>query len=199
MSLTRVAYVLAVGLVLAGLVHIGSLLGVPRFATQGPFERLAELGPEWRFIALADEGDAANLLPFRDPAFVTAACRYDLTDGPIAVEAVLPSTYGAISVHNRTGQPFYALTDRAAADGRVRLTILAQDDVAAAEQEDLAEERPKIRIASPTMTGFVLVRLFVAGESARPAMRDLAAAATCAKTTASPPPSSEADPAPVSP
>jgi uncharacterized membrane protein len=182
MVLMRAAYVLVVGLVLAGLVHIGSLLGVPRFATQGPFERLAGLGPEGAFVTLADEGEAANLLPFRDPSFVTAACRYDLSRGPVAVVAALPSTYGAISVHTRTGQPFYALTDRAATAGRVELTILAKDDVAAAEQEEPAEDaRPKLKIVSPTETGFILVRLFSPGESARPALRDLASKATCAK------------------
>ncbi|MFC3691955.1 DUF1254 domain-containing protein [Chenggangzhangella methanolivorans] len=186
MPLMRVAYVVVVGLVLAGLVHIGSLLGVPRYATQGPLERIAALGPEGAFVTLADEGDAADLLPFRDPAFVTAACRYDLSSGPVAVTAPLPSTYGAISVHARAGQPFYALTDRAATGGRVEITILAKDDVAAAEQEEPSEEsRPKLKIVSPTETGFILVRLFAPGESARPALRDLAAKATCAKVAPS--------------
>lgn len=185
MTILRAVYVLAVGVVLAGLVHIGSLLGVPRFATQGPFERLAGLGPEGAFTMLADEGEAANLLPFRDPSFVVAACRYDLTSGPVAVEAALPSTYGAISVHARTGQPYYALTDRAATDGRVTLSILAQDDVAAAEQEDPGEGVPRLKIVSPTDTGFILVRLFVPGESARPALREIASKATCAKAGAS--------------
>lgn len=182
MPVMRIAYVVVVGLVLAGLVHIGSLLGVPRFATQGPFERIAGLGPEGAFVVLADEGDAANMLPFRDPSFVTAACRYDLSKGPISVATALPSSYGAISVHTRTGQPFYALTDRAATDGRVELSILAQDDVAAAEQEEAAEDaRPRLRIVSPTETGFILVRLFAPGESARPALRELAAKATCGR------------------
>lgn len=184
MALMRAAYVLVVGIVLAGLVHIGSLLGVPRFATQGPFERLAGLGPEGVFTTLADEGDAANLLPFRDPSFVVAACRYDLASGPIAVEAALPSTYGAVSIHNRTGQPFYALTDRAATNGRVSLTILAQDDVAAAEQEDPGEGVARLKIVSPTETGFILVRLFVPGESARPSLREIASGASCAKVGA---------------
>jgi len=181
MPLMRLVYTVVVGIVLAGLVHIGSLLGVPRFATQGPFERIATLGPEGAFFTLADEGDAANLLPFRDPSFVVAACRYDLSSGPVAIEAALPSTYGAISIHARTGQPFYALTDRAATNGRVSLTVLAQDDVAAAEQEDPGEGVPRLKIVSPTETGFILVRLFAPGESARAMLRETASKATCAK------------------
>jgi uncharacterized membrane protein len=179
MSLMRLAYLAVLSLVIAGLVHIGSLLGVPWVATAGPYERLGGIAADGRFVVLADEGDGANLLPFRDPAFVTAACRFDLAKGPVTVTAALPSTYGAVSVHSRYGQPFYSLTDRAATDGGVEITIYSKDDVAAAEIEDPAEGRPQLRIVSPTPTGFVLVRLFAAGASARPTLRELAGKAFC--------------------
>lgn len=182
MRLMRLAYLLAVSLTIAGLVHIGSLLGVPRVATAGPYERLAKLDADGRFVALPDDGDRADLLPFRDPAFVTAACRYDLAQGPVTLRAMLPSTYGAVAVHNQSGQPFYALNDRAAADGAVEINILASDDVAAVELEEPTEGRPALRIVSPTEKGFILVRLFAVGESARPALRELAASASCARS-----------------
>lgn len=181
MWLIRAAYLVALSLTLAGLVHIGSLLGVPRVATLGPYDRLAKLDADGRFVVLPDEGDAADLLPFRDPAFVTAACRFDVSAGPVTLRAVLPSTYGAVAVHNRGGLPIYALNDRAAAEGAVELTILASDDIPAAELEEPSEERPALRIVSPTMTGFILVRLFAPAESARPALRALASKATCGR------------------
>lgn len=181
MFLMRLAYIAAVGVTIAGLVHIGSLLGVPRMASAGPYERLAGLGAEGGFVVLPDQGDGVDALPYRDPAFVTAACRYDVSAGPVKVRAALPSTYGALAVHNRYGQPFYALTDRAATDGAVEVTILAADDVAAAELEDPVDGRPQLRIVSPTPSGFILVRLFAVGASARPALRDVAATAVCAR------------------
>lgn len=183
MFLMRIAYLTTLSLVLAGLVHIGSLLGVPRVATAGPFERLAGLGADMRFVALPDEGDGADRLPFRDPSFVTAVCRYDLAGGPVTVRARLPSTYGAVSFHNRTGQPFYALTDRAATNGMVEVTMLTADDLAAADVEDPAEGRPQLRIVSPTQEGFVLVRLFAVGESARASLRETAEGAACERAS----------------
>ena len=180
MLLMRLAYLLALSVTIAGLVHIGSLLGVPRMATAGPYERLAPIGADGRFVVLPDQGDGVDVLPFRDPAFVTAACRFDVSRGPVRVRAVLPTTYGALAVHNRTGQPFYALTDKAATRGTVEVTIFSPDDVAAAEVEDPVEGRPQLRIVSPTPTGFILVRLFATGPSARPGLRDLAAKAECA-------------------
>jgi uncharacterized membrane protein len=179
MPVMRLLYLLAVSVTIAGLVHIGSLLGVPRVATAGPYERIASLGADGRFVVLADEGEGADVLPFRDPAFVTAACRYDLSKGPVTVRAELPPTYGAMAVHTRYGQPFYALTDRAATEGSVEVTIYASEDVAAAELEDPADDRPRLRIVSPTPVGFVLLRLFAVGESARPGLRRLAETASC--------------------
>lgn len=182
MRLMRLAYLLALSLTVAGLVHIGSLLGVPKLATQGPYERLAALKADGRFVTLPDAGDGADLLPFRDPGFVTAACRFDLKDGPVTVRAPLPTTYGAVAVHTRYGLPFYALTDKAATGGAVEVTILAADDVPAAEVDDPEEGKPALRIVSPTETGFVLVRLFATGDSARPALRDVAGQATCGRS-----------------
>ncbi|MFL1876015.1 DUF1254 domain-containing protein [Hansschlegelia beijingensis] len=173
----RLLYAIALGLTLGGLVHIATLFAVPLMAPGSAYDRLAGAAPVGRFAVLPEAG--AETLPFRDPSFVVAACRYDLAGGPVAIRASLPSTYGSVSVHDRYGQPFYALTDKAATDGAVEVTILSSDDVAAAEVEEAPEGRPALRIVSPTATGFVLVRLFASGPSARPALRDLAGKASC--------------------
>lgn len=173
----RLLYALALGLTLGGLVHIATLFAVPLMAPGSAYDRLAAATPVGRFAVLPDAG--AETLPFRDPSFVMAACRYDLADGPVTIRASLPSTYGSVTVHNRYGQPFYALTDKAATNGAVEVTVLSRDDVAAAEVEDAPEGRPALRIVSPTPAGFVLVRLFASGPSARPALRDLAGKASC--------------------
>ncbi|MFD1333803.1 hypothetical protein ACFQ4O_17500 [Methylopila musalis] len=181
--MTRLAYALAVALALAGLIHVASLLAVPRFAERGPYERLAALPADGRFAALPDEGDGADVLPFRDPAFVEAVCRYDVSAGPATVTATLPPSYGAVAFHTREGLPFYALTDRAATGGRVEVTVLnaAQAEKAEeeAEEEEAVEPRPRIRIVSPTDAGFVLLRLFAPAPSARPGLVETALSARC--------------------
>jgi uncharacterized membrane protein len=180
MWLMRAAYIAALGVVIAGLVHIGSLLGVPRVATAGPYERLAGLDAEGRFVALPDDGSRADLLPFRDPAFVTAVCRYDLSRGPVLMRAELPATYGALAIHNSFGQPFYLLTDKAAREGVVEVKIFASEEQAATDAEAAPDAASQLRIVSPTVAGFALVRLFAAGESARQGVRAVAAKASCA-------------------
>lgn len=178
----RLVYVLALALALGGLTHVATLLAVPQLAKESAYDRLAPLSADGRFAVLPDDGAEAGVLPFRDPAFVTAACRFDLSAGSVTIRAALPATYGSVSVHDRYGQPFYALTDKAAASGAVEVTILSAEDVAAAEVEDAPEGRPALRIVSPTTMGFVLVRLFATAETARPSLRDEAAKASCART-----------------
>jgi uncharacterized membrane protein len=182
MPMIRLLYAIALGLTLGGLVHIVSLLAVPWLAPNSAYDRLAALQADGRFAVLPDEGAVASLLPFADPAFVVAACRFDLSDGPVTVRAALPSTYGALSVHNRFGQPFYALTDRAATAGAIEVTILDADDVEAAKLEEPAEGRPALKIVSPTPQGFALVRLFAPAPSARLSLREAAAKASCERT-----------------
>ncbi|MFC7053849.1 DUF1254 domain-containing protein [Hansschlegelia quercus] len=177
----QLIYGLALALALGGLTHVSTLLAVPQLAREGAYDRLGSLSADGRFVVLPDEAPDADILPFRDPAFVTAACRYDLSAGAVTIKAALPGTYGALSVHDRYGQPFYALTDKAAASGAVEVTVLSAEDVAAAEVEDAPEGRPALRIVSPTKTGFVLVRLFATAESARPGLREAAATASCAR------------------
>lgn len=181
----RVAHAMLIGLTLAIVTHVVSLLGVPYVAPHGPYDRLADLGAEGRFVTLSDEGAAADVLPFRDPAFVTAACRYDVSSGPVTVRAELPSSYGAVAFHNRQGQPFYGLTDRAATNGVVEVTILASDDVPAAEEEEETDDRPSIRIVSPTAQGFVLLRLFAPAPTARRGLAELARKASCGRPVSS--------------
>lgn len=179
MWLMRLLYAVAIGVTLGGLIHVASLLGVPFVAQDGAYDRLSGLDADGRFAVLPEDGPGADRLPFQDPNFVVAACRYDVSGGPVTIRAVLPSTYGAMSVHNRYGQPFYALTDRAASGGAVEVTILDSQDAAAAAVEEPAEGRPALRIVSPTSKGFVLLRLFASAPSARAALRDTAAKASC--------------------
>lgn len=179
--IARLVYALALGVTLGGITHIATLLAVPTLAPDSAYDRLGRLGADGRFAALPDSGPEADLLPFRDPAFVTAACRFDLAGGPVTIRAALPPGYGAMSVHNRSGQPFYTLNDRAATRGAVEVTILSKDDLASAESVDAPDARPGLRIVSPSTTGFVLVRLFVEAASARPGLRALAETASCGR------------------
>ena len=69
-------------LVLAGLVHIVSILAVPWLSSQDAWSRLARNGEANRFTILPRGPAGKSLLPFEDPRTFVAACHYDLQRRP---------------------------------------------------------------------------------------------------------------------
>jgi uncharacterized membrane protein len=164
-----------VGLLGVGLVHGASLLILPLIADQTAYDRLADAGDDGSFHILPGPGPDESLLPFEDPEFVVAACRYDLENGALRVQAPLPPSYGGVAFYTRFGQIYYSLTDRAAPTGSVDVVALAQTDIGATG----IAGSDALRIVSPTRFGFVLLRLYVPNRGMLPAIRALAQTARC--------------------
>ena len=178
----RILFVAAVGAVLAGLVHLASILLVPPLADRDARARIVAAAPGERFAVLARPTPEASLLPFMDPAAVLAACVFDLADGPMRIRAAAGEVFLSLSLHQAGGGVFYALTDRSANRGLIDILLLTQaqfDAVSARDDED--EPVRELRIVAPNPEGFVVIRAVAAVPSQRPAAETLAARATCAK------------------
>ena len=142
---------------LAGAVHIVSLLAMPFLATENAYARLARLAPESAVTVLPPAGRPEDPLPGRDPAAATAVCRYDLGRGPLRVTAALgEGLYAALSLHSRTGVAFYGLNDRAENDGRMELVVMTAAQLAGAiSQESPGAPVRDVRVQAPEPLGFV--------------------------------------------
>lgn len=156
--------VLAV-VMMAGIVHILSLLVMPRVAPNDAFARIAAFAPAGavKILPRAAAGTTAGKafdgdpIPWRDPSVATAVCRYDLGVGPIRVIAVLGSeAFLALSLHSRSGVDFYGLNDRAGNDGRLELVVMTAAQLDAARSHD-GEDTPvrDVRVVAPESRGFV--------------------------------------------
>jgi uncharacterized membrane protein len=177
MSVLRsLALWLLVGVLGAGLVHGASLLMLPMVADETAYDRLADAGPDQRFNILPGPGPDESLLPFEDPSFIVAACRYDLDTGMVRVQVPMPTSLAIVSFYTRFGQVFYSLTDRATPSGSADVLILGQSDVGLAQGSSGSES---LRIVSPTRVGFVLLRLFVPSRGMRASVNALAQTARC--------------------
>ena len=111
---------IAVGLVLGGLVHLTTVLALPRLALEDSFTRVERLGPANEVHLIAAPTPFESVLPRLDPNFAHAVCRYDLTQTPLRVRIPLAPDYISVSFYTRHGLPYYALNDRAAARGKKR-------------------------------------------------------------------------------
>ena len=164
------------GALTAGLVHIVSILIVPLYASNDAFARLSALGPANATIALPQASPESRLVPFGDPAVAVAFCRYDLRNGPLRVTAPAARyEYSSLSFHTNRGGIFYALTDRAAAQGQFDALVATDEQLRAISSRESEDEPSQdLRIVSPTYEGFVMMRAF----SEAPSLYPLAQART---------------------
>ena len=115
---------LLAGLILGGVVHLASILLLPRTATRDAYARLTPLTRVNAFTLLpAPQPDQAPI-PFMDPAFATAVCRYDLTRGSIKLTAPVSQAYTSVTFYTRSGVAYYAINDRAAGRRVVELDLM---------------------------------------------------------------------------
>ena len=87
-------------MLLGGVVHLVSVLALPRIATQDAYSRLTPMTKLNAVTALplADPNNAP--MPFMDPAFAVAICRYDLADGAAQAHgARQPGLYVGVVLH----------------------------------------------------------------------------------------------------
>jgi len=139
---------------IAGITHIASILAMPRLAPNDAFARMGRLAPLHQTTPLVAAA------PFDDPALAQAVCRYDLSRAPTRLRAALsPDALVTLSFNARYGEIFYSMTDRSATRGRLDVLLLTRAQLDRVEQEDSEDELPQeLRIVSPTLEGFVLVR-----------------------------------------
>jgi len=166
----------------AALVHFTVVLLAPVVASHDAYARLAELGPPGATAALPRAAPGEKRFPWGDPAIAASMCRFDLAGGPVRILApVGRAGFAAASFHSRRGAVFYALTDRAATKGRIEAVIVTPAQLRALTAHD-DEDNPSqdLRVVSPTVDGFVIMRAFSELPSLYSAAADQVNAMTCA-------------------
>ena len=169
-------------LLLAGIVHLASILLMPQVAPRDSFARLAAYLEPGGVHALPAVVPGQEVLPFLDPAFAYAACGYDLSAAPLRLRAVFaPGALVSMSFQSRKGQLYYSLTDRAASRGKIDILVLTAAELAAVEAQDNEDEAlQELRLLAPDRRGFVLLRALAVTPGDFAQAQSRLAAVTCA-------------------
>jgi uncharacterized membrane protein len=145
------------GALLGGIVHLVAVLLLPQTATLDAYSRLAPITPVNTVALVPQPSPQSEVMPFMDPAFATAVCRYDLAGGPLKLTAPVSAAYTSVSFYTRHGVAYYAINDRAA--GR---RVIELDLMTTAQRNELPEEEDvtaadRLIVESPTQTGLVVL------------------------------------------
>jgi len=155
---------IAAGLVIGGLVHLTTVLALPRLALEDAYTRVERLGSANQVHLIPAPTPFEATLPRLDPAFAHAVCRYDLRESPIRVTIPLAPDYMSVSFYTRHGLPYYALNDRAAAQRVIDLQLMTAQQRAVLPSDEEITAADRLIVESPSDEGIVLVRAFVREE-----------------------------------
>ena len=175
----RLLFTVIVGVLLGGVVHLVSVLALPRISTQDAYSRLTPMTKlnAVTQLPLADPNNSP--MPFMDPAFAMAICRYDLSEGPLKLTVPVSQAYTSVSFYTRNEIAYYAINDRSAGKRVIELDLMSE-----AHHEDLPEDEEitaadRLIIDSPTTTGLIVLKALAAEPGLMPQAQASLAAASC--------------------
>jgi uncharacterized membrane protein len=165
------------GILLGGIVHLSTVLALPRTAAHDAYARLLSITPVNKVVPLP--ASEPEIMPFMDPAFATAICRYDLSRGALKLTAPISQAYTAVSFYTRYGIAYYAINDRAAGRKVIELDLMTTK-----QHEDLPEEEDvtaadRLIVESPTTTGLIVLKALSPEPALMPMAEKALAAAQC--------------------
>ena len=167
------------GLLLGGIVHLATVLAMPRAATQDAYSRLAPVAPVNTVTLLPAPTPDASIVPFMDPAFAAAVCRYDLSTGALKLNAPVSEAYTSVTFYTRNSVAYYAINDRAAGRRAIELDLMTAAQHAQVPEEEDVTAADRLIIDSPTITGIIALRALAPEPGLMPVARRALTAAQC--------------------
>jgi uncharacterized membrane protein len=117
-----------------------------------------------------------------DPAFASAICRYDLSQGPLKLSVPVSLAYTSVSFYTRYDVAYYAINDRAAGRRLIELNLMTVEQHNQMPEDEEITAADRLIVESPTLTGLIAIRS-LAPEPGLMAMAQRAiVSAQCART-----------------
>jgi uncharacterized membrane protein len=166
-------------MLLGGIVHLSTVLALPQAATQDAYARLVPLTPVNAMVPLAAPTPDTTTMPFMDPAFAAAVCRYDLANGMLKLVAPVSQAYTSVTFYTRKSIAYYAINDRAAGRRMIELDLMTAEQHAQVPEEEDVTAADRLIIESPSAMGLIVLRALAPEPGLMPMARGALAAAKC--------------------
>jgi uncharacterized membrane protein len=170
---------LLAGALLGGIVHLVTVLVLPATATQDAYARFAVIAPVNAVTPVPPPTPQNAVIPFMDPAFAAAVCRYDLSAGPIKLRVPVSTAYTSVSFYTRRGVAYYAINDRAAGRRVIELDLMTNEQRTNLPDDEEVTAADRLIVESPTSTGLILVRALAPETSTMPVAQGALNSARC--------------------
>jgi uncharacterized membrane protein len=118
-----------------------------------------------------------------DPAFASAVCRYDLSNGLLKFTSPIRLAYTSVTFYTRHDVSYYAINDRAAGRRTIEFELMTTE-----QRNDLPEEEDvtaadRLIVESPSLTGLIVIRALAPEPGLIAMARAAVAAARCSSAS----------------
>lgn len=177
----RLLYLLLIGIVGAGIVHIAVLLLLPQFSERDAWSSLTEAADIYKAVRI-DGGDGSPpIVKAVSPLFHAAGCRFDLDEGPVHVRTPGTVPFWSVSIYNRAGQNVYSFNDRATDNGALDFVVLTSAQRIEVRKAVPEKFKNSTFIEAPISEGIVVVRSFVPDQTWEESTSEFLARIACTK------------------
>ena len=188
----RLLFTIIAGVLLGGVVHLVSVLALPRIATQDAYSRLTPITKLNAVTQLAAADPGNTLMPYLDPAFAVAVCRYDLTGGAIKLKVPVSQAYTSVSFYTRNEVAYYAINDRSAGKKVIELDLMTEAQHGDLPEDEEVTAADRLIIDSPTATGLIILKALAPEPGLMPQAQASLATSSCAEQSDQPAKQAEA-------
>lgn len=164
----RVLFILVIGLIGGGIIHIGAVLGLARFVDPDHLTRFSAFGPANRFNPLPRVTPTSQPLPLLDPSFAHALCRFSVAAEPLRIRVAPPDRLWTMALYDRRGVNVYHLNDRVGEGRAVELLVMTARQVARL-RENPPEDLDSLTVVEwpGTPEGAALLRVYAPTPASR--------------------------------
>ena len=111
-----------------GILHVCATLAAPMLMMRSAYDRLTPLLPPNEVVVFPPVTPQAQPIPFMTPDVRYAMCRYDTSDAPVLVSALLPGPGWSLALHTPEGDNIYAATGVDVRSTYLRIRIMPAND-----------------------------------------------------------------------
>jgi uncharacterized membrane protein len=182
----RLLFTIIAGVLLGGIVHLVSVLALPRIATQDAYSRLTPMTALNGVTPLSVADPNSAPMPFMDPAFAVAVCRYDLSAGSLKLTVPVSQAYTSVSFYTRNEVAYYAINDRSAGRKVIELDLMTEAQHAELPEDEDVTAADRLIIDSPSKTGLIVLKALAPEPGLMPQAQASLAASSCKLQTDAP-------------
>lgn len=160
--MAKLLYTFVAGIICAVIIHIILLIVISARHREDVWMYLRDKIPSFHFIVL-EQNDPVN--SFRDPFFITAACVFDMADGPVEFEADGDPVFWSMSIYSTDGNSLYSTNLHTAPQGQLNYILTTPEQKPELDDILSGMETPPVTVTQNITDGFIMLRVFSPDDS----------------------------------